>query len=583
MSTYLSIIAGFVDFPIVVTENGSSTVVLHPNQDAEAAKKRFSTSDETVRVHQLNLSYPWSEGIYLDHVEVAKELCKEVWWNITDDPNAPDFEGSMVYLKPKTQLSVSRDFDPNFVFASNSAKSRDAEFRYKSYVDFSTSRTEQDFFSHSARTSIFLSVFMNGIQVPRAAFPSFHALNSYTSSLERFVYPRLFVNIKNSGIVDVSASRFDIQSKSAWDEPLKRAFDKHQQENFICPLEKYDLNERLMGLAKCAVFHWLSVDDIKDLYTQGDFPVVVLNGEGSLEIVEWTKFSKDTVFTCPWELRKYLSVEKDGQRFSFSSELEGQWRSDPCIAPSTGDWRTRDPLTSIASELSSAKLDAQFASRGVRFLQSPSGCEFPLLQHVYQRKITEAHTLEGVKFIEHVLNSPENITSSLLQRASEAMKQYDLNTRRGYESKLPRAATFNQPFEEKFAYSSGLWNELHEITQTFIRSVLTHFLAFTRREIVNSQHDRLTTLTSRVTLRFRTTSRDEEDFIFLDYIQEQFDNYWKYIKSVGIFHGDFEHLIPSYDDFVPGTVARKNDRYVLLDLGAALPEKITAPFGEPLT
>ena len=60
VTAYLSIVAGFVEFPIVVTEGDRKTIVLHPKQDAEAARQRFG---EEFEVHQLDLGYPWAEAI----------------------------------------------------------------------------------------------------------------------------------------------------------------------------------------------------------------------------------------------------------------------------------------------------------------------------------------------------------------------------------------------------------------------------------------------------------------------------------------------------------------------------------------
>lgn len=319
VTTYLSAIAGFVEFPIVVTEDGNTTIILHPNQSAEAAKGRFDNKNSNVQVHQLDLSYPWTEVIYPDHLDIAKELCEEVRWEIGNNPSFSDFEGAMVYLKPRIQVSITRDYNLNYPLFGSQAKSQENEFRFASQSDLHDKifDREHNFLSPSSHTNSFLRVFKDGILVPESGFPSFDVLYSSSSALEKFSYPRFTVNIKSSKMAELGLSRFDFQTKNAWDNPLKQAFDQHQQKHVLNPLETCDLNQRLVGLAESTIFHWIKEDDVRRLFANDKFPVIVLNKDGSILTVECGELSKDTLFTCPWNLSKYLLVENKGRWLKF--------------------------------------------------------------------------------------------------------------------------------------------------------------------------------------------------------------------------------------------------------------------------
>ncbi len=94
---YLSIVAGFVEFPIVITEGDHKTIVLHPKRDAEAARQRFG---KEFKVHQLDLGYPWSEAILPQDLSIAREVLREEHWDIASDFDLEGYEGTVTYLVP---------------------------------------------------------------------------------------------------------------------------------------------------------------------------------------------------------------------------------------------------------------------------------------------------------------------------------------------------------------------------------------------------------------------------------------------------------------------------------------------------
>ena len=79
---YLSIIAGFVEFPIIIDEDNRKTIILHPKQNSQEIKQRFG---EDYEIRQLDLGYPWSKAIRPQDLANAREFLREERFDVNSD------------------------------------------------------------------------------------------------------------------------------------------------------------------------------------------------------------------------------------------------------------------------------------------------------------------------------------------------------------------------------------------------------------------------------------------------------------------------------------------------------------------
>ena len=103
VTAYLKSVAGFVEFPIYVEEEGKRTVILHPN----SAKKFANSADWEVAT--LDCSFPWSDVFLPQDVRRASSLFTEEVLTIKSSPKNDLFEGvvSLIVLNDDIELRES--------------------------------------------------------------------------------------------------------------------------------------------------------------------------------------------------------------------------------------------------------------------------------------------------------------------------------------------------------------------------------------------------------------------------------------------------------------------------------------------
>ncbi len=93
---YLKEIAGFVEFPIIINENGKFTVIQHPYSDNNAHS--LVKDYPNLSIERLVFSYPFDSIFLPQDVESAKKLFIPKFLNPESELHLPDFEGGISFL-----------------------------------------------------------------------------------------------------------------------------------------------------------------------------------------------------------------------------------------------------------------------------------------------------------------------------------------------------------------------------------------------------------------------------------------------------------------------------------------------------
>jgi hypothetical protein len=107
VTEYISHIAGFVDIPIMVIEDGLKTLITHPKQDEEEMKRVFG---EDVVINKVNLAYDWENSLLVQDLKKGKQYFEEIILDVNEDLKLDGYEGTIAYLKP---------IDSNINYVSN--------------------------------------------------------------------------------------------------------------------------------------------------------------------------------------------------------------------------------------------------------------------------------------------------------------------------------------------------------------------------------------------------------------------------------------------------------------------------------
>jgi len=111
VTAYLSKTAGFVEFPIVVTEGNRNTIILHPRQEGKTAQKKFNNLyEKKFDIQQLDLSFQPIDIFLPQDVAIAEKLLRVESIDLAKDLKLKGFDGVISHLVPQ---------DDSIVFSSD--------------------------------------------------------------------------------------------------------------------------------------------------------------------------------------------------------------------------------------------------------------------------------------------------------------------------------------------------------------------------------------------------------------------------------------------------------------------------------
>lgn len=309
MTTYLSIVAGFVEFPIVVTEGDRKTIVLHPNQDAEAARQRFG---EAFEVHQLDLGYPWAEAILPQDLLTAREMLREDRWDIASDLGLEGYAGVLTYLVPRDDIDAEGGDGSGSRFSVRGKdKSVPKIVRLTGQFDFGW--VEPVGMSHSSKRSSTYAVYRDGILLSTASAPeSPLGLKSRVQCYGCGRYlpvPQIVVNLPKTKSPRVDLARSKILGQHEhWDSPVYHAYLHHLFEKSLKDLLALDPAERLYQLGRIIAFYNIRPESLLQVFPHERLPVPFLEAGGRINALEWQEVGTDALYLFPEIIQDYLYI-----------------------------------------------------------------------------------------------------------------------------------------------------------------------------------------------------------------------------------------------------------------------------------
>ena len=218
VTTYLSDIAGFVEFPIVVHEADRKTIIIHPNQDLQIIAERFG---KDYQIHKIDLKYPWESAVFSQDLPFAQEKLESISFDLSVDLGLNAYEGKLISLVPKNR-SESFEKVPN---NPDGIKVKSGTIRWEQrwgsrYGNSEPLRREA---SRSAERSKGYSVYRDGILVSEADTPEYRT--DYQLALPS---PKLIVNLPKISSSQLNLARTEILDKNErWFQPILQSHFNH--------------------------------------------------------------------------------------------------------------------------------------------------------------------------------------------------------------------------------------------------------------------------------------------------------------------------------------------------------------------
>ncbi|MFV9675845.1 MAG: ATP-binding protein, partial [Anaerolineales bacterium] len=406
VTAYLSIVAGFVEFPIVVTEGDRKTIVLHPNQDAEAARQRFG---EAFKVHQLDLGYLWAEAILPQDLLTAREMLREERWDIASDLGLEGYDGVLAYLVPRDGIDTEGGGYNGSRFVVR-GKDEPVPKIVRFNDDFSYYFGKAVGMSHSSKRSPTYAVYRDGILLSTASVPkspfSLPKIHRYLP------VPRIVVNLPKTKSPRVDLARSKTRGMHEhWDSPVYRAYLHHLFEISLKNLLALNPAERLYQLGRIIAFYNIEPEGLLQVFPHERLPVPFLEVGGRSNVLEWQELTADALYMFPKSIEEYiyrLCYRKGLTNDSYNGFLI-QWTGERCIIRGFGNLiylSTSSAAIESAGEVWNLLVRKSYTFTAIRFLHPPWEGDPPLLQEIWFKTDMPNERPEIETVLERTIENP---------------------------------------------------------------------------------------------------------------------------------------------------------------------------------
>jgi len=567
VTDYISTIAGFVEFPILIEEGKSKTIVLHPCEDTNKTKVRFG---KDYQIHQLSFDYSWDEEIVPQDIGIAMRTLSEKKFDLATELGIENCEGKLCYLVPSegsTDFSgdgLGRDVE---IIAHVDPKLIGKRLRWSR-----TSYSRGTISSRSAMRRKGLALYKDGILVPQG----FRSLDRTGWSTDLWVdrthlSANLWVNIVKSEETKLDLSRTEIiEEKEGWIGKIRKSHTRRVVEDNLKYLLSLEDSERLYQLARLSMFNNLNPEDVFDIFPKESWPIAFLNKD-KIKLTTYHNLPS-AIFSPPIAMREEIANVVDSH-FSKRNDYQGilsEWENDECLAL----YRI-DPLRPKVKSITigtirncySFLLGSRYMLSYIRFLKPPWNGNPPLLQSVHEEfRIPDCSAKE---LFTKVIDNP-----FLLEKGERIVlrREIDKFLARG-NVELPIIVTFPSPFSKSYAYGENWLNASNEAVGELLRIVAKIMLGEKLGKLstieIHQLMGALVVVLKRKPNQLRHSRKDYDEWV------HELRNFGEFVKTLGFAgSGEIRSLIPSFDEFIPGS-------FDYLDVTFAF-AKPTSRFGEVL-
>lgn len=569
VTNYLRRIAGFVEFPIVIDEEGSRTVILHPYHDVAQARRRFG---ESYNIEQLNLAYPWEDAVFPEDLPTARQLFREETFDLRKDLGLTDYEGTLSYPVP-----IYADLD----FTDGLPGDQKVTVLSSSYPDLigKTIRwmpgwngqliPNRESFEHETESRRSNAIYRDGILIPKASFKL-----PATTRIE-YIRPAsascLVINLPKSRTKDLDLARTLILTDSdQWANPVFDAHARILSEKYSKELSQLPPAQRLFQLASFMVFHNMSLDRLIRILPQDEWPLPFLGQGGNLVLKLWKEVKDGSISRSPEPLSTKLAglirnLLKGGQ----TPEPLSLWQG-PLSLIDFATWGTSGESKIIAAILEFVRwpLGTSHQFGGIRFLSPPWDGDPPLIQEIWLPK--EHFQTFSHDDIERILDqlSKDPTGVHIIEEVAFQECIFELLAIKGSRVTM---ASFPSPFSGYFAYGNEALNLQHLLAQALICLTARVVLSGIRKSLPLLQYRNLEYLLRRVFLSLPGGVVEHKYSEWANIIRDL----WSLANKMQLTDQiETDRLTPKLEEFVPGSLKR----FLSIDVR----ENWDKPFGEVL-
>ncbi len=550
---YLRRIAGFVDYPIIIDDNGFLSAIINPYFDNNNLIDKFSKIDETFK---LDLNYPVHESVFPPHQAYFSKYFQIQKFEVKKDLKLEEYHGAICIVTPiKEEYDITTthfSYEGNYQELSvYNILRKKTEFVIKVLQSWTEIRQYQNMpqkledigkSREQRQYDNLYGVYYKGIQVPEITVPE--QFEDVQSHYEReFFIPYIKINIQNSSSFETDLSRFKIvQKKKSWDYDLYNSYCKYILDINKEKIIKSTPIDRLILLARLKQFYMISFEILYKNIPNEKWPLIMVQSDGKLVVQNWENITKESIYKFPvnysWGketkiLLKSLLYEK------LNNLYHPQWRGVPSIINQLDD--NDSIILNGISHISTDFIYKKYTAKKILFLEPQYERKPPLIQEIMYIKNEEEPELVLENYLES-LKSSEEIDPQLFNKLSRDLFQKYYNI---FEIRV-----FDSPFENYFSYSLLVLNTKHRTTKKIIQIFVNLLYKKNEKDFLKTfwqWEDRITNL-------FEDNQKYE---VFVKRLKTFFEE--SVLNSLCQIN-DINELIPSKKEIINDTL--KNDNFI---------------------
>ncbi len=539
VTRYLSEIAGFVEYPILINEFEAKTIIIHPKHNIEDVVRSSKVQIDGYKLHQLNYNYMWEEVFPTNYLAAAKKLFKEEHFDIKDDLSISEDEGIICYLVP----DVNKDFETTgsindelrYFETYNNRGIESARVGYFGSSTINSQFRNVKGLSKSSNSALGYKVYLNGILMSECEWPA-----SFYSTREHFIPTcKILYNIKNNrkNIPNIARSNLVVSDKK-WHSEIHEKY----VEIFVKQLIEYRSSKtRFNEIGKIVSYKFVGSSSLLEHFPKEHWPFPYISSRGVIEVKDFKEVDNKELLVFPdgfeREFKKMLDL--NFEKLSDYSGVLNKWKGKPSII-SISRWRTNFGIKLEGMlYLSNDFFDYHCVLKSIRFLHPFSDIVSQMAQRVYSLN----EKCEDVD-IKHVLNKaidePNNLDIVDLKYLNEQLYRVSYN--------LPLIVNFEPPYSNKYAYGTKYINISNDKAQTFIRC----FSSLISDQMKQDDLSNIAPINEKLFDICESYSYTG-DSKFENY-QKLYRDFLNSINEIGMFKLNVEDNLPQIQDFVPGTL-----------------------------
>jgi len=476
VTKYLEAIAGFCEYPIIISENGCQSIITHPKTTNADIRKIFGNDNE---IKKINYSYPWISVFHPHDIKNAEKYLEEMKYDISQDLGVEGYEGSISFVVPKQNYKIINKSLEIGGFSGITIKniSTGETDTIKWKEEWSSGHvprhlSKANILSKSGTKNSRINVFRDGILVPDISDNSLFSLFFNNNKLPS---PIINVNIPKSNSSRINLARTTINEKHTnWFSPVFDAYLSFIFNNYIKKILNENPENRWYYLGMYSAYYHISPKCILKMIPIDTLVIPVLCSGKIIKYVEWSEIKNNPIRTVPnffiEGLVDYITDENYQKKYRYN--IFEFWAGQDAALDIKKSYRLSDTQSPIrnALEISSLTIHSKTYYPSIQFLKPPMAICPAIMQFTLTplNQVVEDELRSDLLF-EKVSNGILNLTP--LERIQ--LNNF-LNKTCSTLSNLT-FLEFSSPYKEKFAYQGKYFNLSHPSSQQIINCVFSLF------------------------------------------------------------------------------------------------------------